>query len=174
VQNGELFAQHSPDDEQWFDDYAEADGESVLTFAQAQERARARRPRANGDDDGGKYTVAKAMEAYFRFLESESRSSRTIRDARFRDEAFIRPKLGNVEAGTLTAERLRKWRDDLVRMAPRIRTRKGEPQRYKAGDEFFSLLRDEGRRSAQDFLETHASDLGRRSTLDLDVLLENI
>ena len=37
--------------------------------------------------------------------------------------------------------------------------------------EFFSLLRDEGRKSAQVFLETHASDLGRRSTLDIDVLL---
>jgi NTE family protein len=36
------------------------------------------------------------------------------------------------------------------------------------------MLRDEGRRSAQVFLETHASDLGRRSTLDLDVLLESI
>jgi hypothetical protein len=36
----------------------------------------------------------------------------------------------------------------------------------------FSLLRDEGRRSAQVFLESHASDLGHRSTLDLDVLLE--
>ena len=37
--------------------------------------------------------------------------------------------------------------------------------------EFFSLLRDEGRKSAQVFLETDASDLGRRSTLDIDVLL---
>ena len=35
--------------------------------------------------------------------------------------------------------------------------------------EFFSLLRDEGRKSAQCW--TDASDLGRRSTLDIDVLL---
>ena len=38
----------------------------------------------------------------------------------------------------------------------------------------FLILRDEGRRTAQVFLEMHASDLGRRSTLDLDVLLEPI
>jgi hypothetical protein len=38
----------------------------------------------------------------------------------------------------------------------------------------FSLLHEEGRRSAQLFLETHALDLGRRSTLDIDVLLQNV
>jgi hypothetical protein len=36
------------------------------------------------------------------------------------------------------------------------------------------LLRDEGRRSAQVFLESYASNLGRCSTLDLGVLLEQI
>ena len=30
--------------------------------------------------------------------------------------------------------------------------------------DFFCMLRDEGRRSAQSFLEAHAEDLGRRST----------
>ncbi len=36
------------------------------------------------------------------------------------------------------------------------------------------MLRDQGRRSAQTFLERHAEDLGRRSSLDLDVLLEKV
>jgi NTE family protein len=40
--------------------------------------------------------------------------------------------------------------------------------------DFFCLLRDKGRRSAQAFLDRHAADLGRRSTLDLDVLLEGV
>jgi len=40
--------------------------------------------------------------------------------------------------------------------------------------DFFCLLRDEGRRSAQAFLERHAKDLGHRSTLDLDVLLQGV
>ena len=34
--------------------------------------------------------------------------------------------------------------------------------------------RDEGRRCAQTFLSDHAQDLGRRSTFDLDSLLENV
>jgi NTE family protein len=40
--------------------------------------------------------------------------------------------------------------------------------------DFFCLLRDKGRCSAQAFLERCAKDLGRRSTLDLDVLLEGV
>jgi NTE family protein len=40
--------------------------------------------------------------------------------------------------------------------------------------DFFCLLRDEGRRAAQEFLKRRAGDLGRRSTLDLDVLLEGV
>ena len=40
--------------------------------------------------------------------------------------------------------------------------------------DFFCLLRDEGRRSAQTFLERHADDLGHRSTVDLDILLEGV
>ena len=40
--------------------------------------------------------------------------------------------------------------------------------------DFFCLLRDKGRHSAQCFLESHTDDLGRRSTLDLDVLLAGV
>jgi NTE family protein len=40
--------------------------------------------------------------------------------------------------------------------------------------DFFCLLRDKGRHSAQSFLESHTEDIGRRSTLDLDVLLEGV
>jgi NTE family protein len=36
------------------------------------------------------------------------------------------------------------------------------------------MLRDEGRRSAQAFLERNANDLGRRSTLPLDTLLQGV
>jgi NTE family protein len=37
---------------------------------------------------------------------------------------------------------------------------------------FLCGLRDEGRRTAELFLETHGNDLGKRSTLDLEALLE--
>ena len=36
---------------------------------------------------------------------------------------------------------------------------------------FLEMLRDEGRRAASVFLDTHADGLGHRSTADLDALL---
>ena len=38
--------------------------------------------------------------------------------------------------------------------------------------DFLCMLRDEGRRSTQEFLDRHGADIGTRSTLDLDALLE--
>jgi NTE family protein len=35
-------------------------------------------------------------------------------------------------------------------------------------------LRDEGRRCANTFIEAHGADIGKRSTLDLDALLEGV
>ena len=39
---------------------------------------------------------------------------------------------------------------------------------------FLTALRDEGRRTAGLFLDAHSADLGRRSTLDLDALLDTV
>jgi NTE family protein len=39
---------------------------------------------------------------------------------------------------------------------------------------FFEKLRDIGRRAAESFLASHRADIGQRSTLDLDVLLEGM
>jgi NTE family protein len=47
----------------------------------------------------------------------------------------------------------------------------GASSQLNAEWDFVSMLRAEGRRTASEFLETHAGDLGRRSTADLDVLL---
>jgi NTE family protein len=60
------------------------------------------------------------------------------------------------------------------RIASELLTELGASSKLNAEWEFFSLLHDEGRRSAQVFLEAHALDLGRRSTLDIDVLLQNV
>ena len=47
----------------------------------------------------------------------------------------------------------------------------GASSKLNAELEFVELLRDEGRRAAEEFLNRHADDLGKRSTADLDVLL---
>lgn len=50
----------------------------------------------------------------------------------------------------------------------------GYSSKLNAEWDFLLMLRDEGRRAADAFLSEHANDLGRRSSLDLDVLLEGI
>jgi integrase len=111
------------------DDHEDANGGTILDFWQAQDAARVNKNQLTGN--AGPYTVAAAMRDYFEFLENEGRGTHTIRDAKYRTNAFILPKIADVELPALTAEKLRRWRDDLVRMAPRLRTRKGEKQKHR-------------------------------------------
>ena len=60
------------------------------------------------------------------------------------------------------------------RIGSEMLTELGASSKLNAEWSFFTLLHDEGRRSAQAFLETHAMDLGNRSTLNIDALLEQI
>src|SRR5271157_5847882 len=60
------------------------------------------------------------------------------------------------------------------RVASDMLTALGASSKLNAEWAFFSLLREEGRKAAEFFLQTHASDLGCRSTLDIDVLLESV
>jgi len=50
----------------------------------------------------------------------------------------------------------------------------GASSKLNAEWPFFAFLRDEGRKAAGAFLDAHARDLGKRSTADIDVLLEGV
>ena len=50
----------------------------------------------------------------------------------------------------------------------------GSSSKLNAEWAFLTLLRDEGRRAADAFLSAHGGDLGRRSTVDIDRLLEGV
>jgi integrase len=116
------------------DDIADADGVHVLSFSQAQEAARnwfADLARQHSGAGLAPFTVAEVMDYYITFLENEGRSADAVADTRYRDKAFIRPALGHIEARSLTADILRKWRDSLAKAAPRLRTRPGEKQKYR-------------------------------------------
>ena len=112
------------------DDFEDADGVFIMTFAQAQ-RVATKDKRAKADQPIGPYTVADALDAYLRFLASDGRSEAAIYDARRRIEAFIRPALGGIRLSALTSDRLRRWRDETAGAAPRLRTRKGEAQKHR-------------------------------------------
>src|SRR5258708_27457462 len=66
-------------------------------------------------------------------MENDGRSEAAVKDARYRVDAFIRPVLGSFEVAALEPKRLRTWRSNLIRSAPRLRTRKGEPQKHRNG-----------------------------------------
>jgi integrase len=118
------------------DDVGDADGVAILNFWQAQATARERMVlRAHeGAGKAGPLTVKDAIEAYLDFLEG---NRKTAQDARYRADAFILPKLGNVEVASLTTDQLRKWHAAMAKMPRRIRTGRGSAQRYAIpnGDE---------------------------------------
>jgi len=60
------------------------------------------------------------------------------------------------------------------RIASEMMTDLGYSSKLNAEWEFFCMLREEGRRCAQAFLSEHLDNLGRRSTLDLDQLLDTV
>jgi NTE family protein len=47
----------------------------------------------------------------------------------------------------------------------------GASSKLNAEWEFVSLLKEEGRKSAEAFLAAHGEDIGKHSTADLDALL---
>jgi NTE family protein len=60
------------------------------------------------------------------------------------------------------------------RIASGMMTELGSSSKLNAEWEFLCMLRDEGRRCAEIFLKDHMADLGRRSTFDLDSLLDSV
>ena len=60
------------------------------------------------------------------------------------------------------------------RIASEAMVELGYSSKLNAEWEFLCMLRDEGRRAADAFLTAHYEDLGQRSTLDLDKLLEGV
>jgi len=60
------------------------------------------------------------------------------------------------------------------RIASAVMTGLGYSSKLNAEWAFLCHLREEGRHSAQGFLSAHSGDLGERSTLDLDALLEQV
>ncbi len=116
------------------DDKADADGVAVLDFKQAQARIRELHVERARDAQGlpteeGPYTVRRCVTEYLDWLD---RNRKSARDARYRAEALILPELGEVACADLTAADLRKWRDKIADQAPRLRTKKGKDQKYRA------------------------------------------
>jgi integrase len=107
------------------DDVADPDGEHVLSFAQAQEKARAWFSDLARQDRGefrtGPCTVRECLDEYIAWLQGHRK---TAGDARYRVETHIAPKLGNIQCDRLTTAEIRKWLRDLAASPARLRSSK--------------------------------------------------
>ena len=117
------------------DDFSDANGQTILTFDQAQTKARAL---LTERVSVGPYTVKDCIGDYITFLKAQGKGHS---DPEMRAEALIVPPLGRVEVAALTSVQLRHWLNDIAHTGARLRTSAGQPQRYKA------IVGDEGRRT---------------------------
>ena len=115
------------------DDLSDPDGVAVLSYWQAVDAVRKRMAEQGRAAIEGvkRLTVADAMDAYIGRLEGEGRSTHSLRDVRYRTDALIRPALGKLIIAELSTDRLRQWRDGLVKAAPRLRTKNGDKQKHR-------------------------------------------
>jgi integrase len=119
------------------DDNADADGINVLDYRQAQAKARVRAAELSGAaagvaaPKGRPYSVADALADYLEWMQQHRKSAT---DARCRAEAHILPALGKIELSKLTTDQLRKWFHALADSPARLRTRKGEAQKFRAAE----------------------------------------
>ena len=93
------------------DDYADADGEIVLSYEQAVQRV------MNGDQAKpataeGKYTVSDAVDEYLQDL--QARSPRGYHDAYLRYQKYLLPKFRTRTVTSLTRSEIRRWHQQIA------------------------------------------------------------
>jgi integrase len=108
----------------------DANGETVLTYYQAQEKARGAakaHAKRRGIGIKGATTVSEAAKCYLEWYKEHRKSYDSTEAA---VSAHILPKLGDKTIHSLTTRDLRDWLNRLAAKPPRRRTRKGEAQQF--------------------------------------------
>jgi integrase len=118
------------------DDVANADGEHVLSFAQAQAAGRrwfaelARRDR--GAADHGPYSVAQALDDYV--SDYKRRGGKALDRLEWTIRAHIKPELGETLMEKLTRRRIEAWHANMAESPRRLRTKPGKRQKHGEAD----------------------------------------
>ena len=115
------------------DDHQEADGVTIFTFYQAQEKLRQfvvdlKRKSGLIVNDA---TVADAMVHY---LEWYRRNRKAIKETEHNINAHILPKLGHFKISSLTPPQLRRWLEELASTPARVRSGRYGQQSFKKGE----------------------------------------
>jgi integrase len=116
------------------DDFSDPDGVAILSFWQAQGKARQRMVSRAHADTAAKAprTVEVSVNRYIDFLETHRKSAD---EARYAANAYIFPKLGKITLDELTADQVRKWHIGISKSPARVRTAKGQEQQFRSNDE---------------------------------------
>src|SRR5665213_1355296 len=134
------------------DDLQDADGIKTLSWKQALDAADKWFDQLVEEDSGeviaGSYTVADAMDYYLKEKarkwkckpEKVREHPKAARIAAVID-AHILPSLGNIELSKLRDKKLSDWRDSVVDAAPRVRSKVGKPQAFRAFAVSYTHLR---------------------------------
>lgn len=115
------------------DDVQDADGATILTFSQAQARARVwwqdeeRRAAGLAPVASGPYTVANAVGDYL--AARERKGARGVYSDRRYAETRITPMLGKEPLAKLTTAKLRRWHEELATFGKLVKTRRDAPER---------------------------------------------
>lgn len=117
------------------DDARDPDNLTVFSFTQAQSKARdvfTRKAREIAGDfvpTDGPFTVADALAAYLaKYLRRGGMAGGRIESAA---RTYILPGLGQLPVSKLTKRRLEEWHYEIANSAARVRTRKGDAQRFR-------------------------------------------
>jgi integrase len=118
------------------DDVANADGEHVLSFAQAQAVARrwfaqlARQDRDAGDH--GPYSIGQALDDYV--TDYKRRGGKALDRLEWTIKAHIKPELGEILVERVSRRRLEAWHATLAESPRRLRTTPGKRQKHREVD----------------------------------------
>ena len=126
------------------DDHMDSDGGATcMTFAEAQREAAVWFKRAaRGFEDApqrGRYTVAAAVEDYLN--DYVRRGGKAVDRTKGTIEAHILPALGDIDIEKLSRRKIETWHEAIAKAPPRVRTRKGEAQRYQETDDNEDAIR---------------------------------
>ncbi|MBP7063435.1 site-specific integrase [Ferrovibrio sp.] len=117
------------------DDLFDADGDTALSFEQAQKKARDWLQNDISAEINGRrlgvYTVADCMKDYLAYIQ-QRRKSHAHLDTYI--SAYILPRLGRVNTAELTTPIIRSWHEAIAAEPPRLRSGKGKAVRYRDED----------------------------------------
>lgn len=115
------------------DDYADANGSTVLDFGQAQAAADKWFAQIEREDAGGvtagPYTVTEALKDYLDHYEARGGKAKSQTSATI--EAHIKPGLGSHDIAKLRRPQVQKWFHDLAQTRARLRTKKDKEQEHR-------------------------------------------